>query len=83
MTSSHFQQPQVFRSRSPEQTKSDLGSAELDQRRVDDRKSLEAAVSEGWPVPRPGTRVANTRPQRPYRTGSQTWLRRRTIKVQP
>jgi hypothetical protein len=47
MTSGYFQQPQVFRPGAPEQTKSGLSSAELDQRRVDDRKSLEAAVSEG------------------------------------
>jgi hypothetical protein len=47
MTSGYFQQPQVFPPGSPEQTKSGLSSAELDQRRVDDRKSLEAAVSEG------------------------------------
>jgi hypothetical protein len=56
--------------------------SELHQRRLDDRKALEAAVSEGWPVPR--SRVpGNTRPKLPYRTGSQTWVRRRTTKVQP
>lgn len=81
MTSGYFQQPQVFRPGSPEQTKSGLSSAELDQRRVDDRKSLEAAVSEGWPTPQSRARVANLKPQRPYRTGAQTWLRRRTTKA--
>ena len=55
---------------------------ELDQRRLDDRKALEAAVSEGWPVPRSRPR-SNARPDRPYRTGSQTWGRRRTTRVQP
>lgn len=81
MTSGYFQQPQVSGPVSPEQTKSGLSSAELDQRRVDDRQSLEAAVSEGWPTPQPRARVADLRPQRPYRTGAQTWLRRRTTKA--
>jgi hypothetical protein len=83
MTLTHFQQPQAIRSSSPSQAKGDDTSAELDQRRVDDRKSLETAVSEGWPIPQPSARIANPRSQRPYRTGAQTWLRRRAIKVQP
>jgi len=83
MTSGHFQQPQAFRSGRPEQTKIDLSSAELDQRRADDRKSLDAAISEGWPALQPRARAANPRPQRPYRTGAQIWLRRRTTNIQP
>jgi hypothetical protein len=51
MTLSFFEQPQVIQSASLERPKDGVQSAELDQRRIDDRKSLEAAVSEGWPVP--------------------------------
>jgi hypothetical protein len=83
MTLSYFQQPQAIRSGSPAQPKAGARLEELDHRRDDDRKSLEAAVSEGWPVPQPGARVANPRSRQPYRTGAQTWLRRRTIKIQP
>jgi hypothetical protein len=81
MTLSYFQQPQVIRSSSPAQPKTK--SEELDQRHLDDRKSLEAAVSEGWPVPHSSAPVANAKPQRPYRTGAQTWLRPRNIRIQP
>jgi hypothetical protein len=83
MTLSFFQQPQVTRSGSPEQPECDAKSKELDQWHIDDRKFLEAAISEGWPVPRRSARVANARSQRPCRTGAQTWLRRRIIKAQP
>jgi hypothetical protein len=83
MTSDYFQQPRALRSGSPEQTKTGFSSAELDQRCIDDRKSLDAAISEGWPVLQPRARAANPRPQRPYRTGAQTWLRRKIIKSQP
>jgi hypothetical protein len=83
MTLTYFQQPQVIGPVSPEQPKGGANLKDVDQRRVDDRKSLEAAVSEGWPVPQPSARVASVKPQRPYRTGAQTWIRRRTIKVQP
>ena len=83
MTLSYFQQPQAIRSSSPAQPMGGARLKELDQRRADDRRSLEAAVSEGWPVPQPSARVANARPQRPYRTGAQTWLRRKIIKAQP
>jgi hypothetical protein len=83
MTLSIFQQPQVTRSDSPEEPTCGAKSKELDQQRIDDRKSLEAAISEGWPVPQSSAPVANAKPQRPYRTGAQTWLRRRTTRIQP
>jgi hypothetical protein len=57
--------------------------AQSDQERIDEQTSLEAAVSEGWPVLRQHQRSGNPKPRPLYRTGSQTWLRRRTVKVQP
>jgi hypothetical protein len=56
-------------------------SAELEQRRLDDRRSLDAAVSEGWSPLLPST-LANAKPRLSYRTGAQTWQRRKTAKTQ-
>jgi hypothetical protein len=83
MTLSYFQQPQVIRSSSPAQLKGGASSKEPDQRRIDDRKALDAAVSEGWPAPHHGNPVTDLMRQRSHRSGSQAWLRRSTMKSQP
>jgi hypothetical protein len=83
MTSTNHPQSQASRSPAPAQPKPGATPEELDQRRNDDRKSLDAAVSEGWPVPQASSPVATARPQRPYRTGAQTWLRRKNIGIHP
>jgi hypothetical protein len=83
MTLRYFQQPQVIQSACLDRPKDGARLAELDQLRLDDRISLEAAVSEGWPTPQPRARLANLKPQRPYRTAAQTWLRRRNTRIQP
>jgi hypothetical protein len=88
----YFQPPRVFRSSSPSQPKDTVmadgmgpaGSGPLDQGYVDEQRSLEAAVSEGWPISPHRTRGTDLRPQQPYRTEDQTavklWRRRSTVK---
>lgn len=73
----HFQEG---RTGYQERPKAGAEAKELDQRRIDDRKALDAAVSEGWSVPR-SSAPARARSERPYRTGSQTWVRRRSPKA--
>jgi hypothetical protein len=79
---SHVQQPEIMRSGSPEQPKGGVGSEKSHRWRAEDRKALDAAVSEGWPVPQT-VGAANPRMLQPYRTGAQTWLRGKNIRIQP
>jgi hypothetical protein len=77
----YFQPPRVFRSSSPSQPKDTVmadgmgpaGSGPLDQGYVDEQRSLEAAVSEGWPSRHtaPEARISG----RSNRTGPKIKLR--------
>jgi len=55
-----FQRPQATQSSFPEQPKYGAKSMEPAHWRIDDQKSLEAAVSEGWPVPPSNAPLTNT-----------------------
>lgn len=83
----HFQQPRVFRSSPSARPKDTVtrdvmepaGSGQSDQAHVDEQRSLDAAVSEGWPISLRRTRGTDPRRRLPNRTGDQFHRRPSTI----